>query len=237
MQMKWNSMSAKACTLTLGGSLIHCPAFDSINSHQLTLEEKFAVAAKPKTRHGRNHHECAGLANKVDIVIGMEVMVTFNISTDLDIANRARGHIIDIILDSHEEMSAVSSHTNKLQYPPLYILVCMICTKANALIGLESGVLPITPLTKTFSIVTASSNKVTITRHQLPITPAYAFTDYRSQAQTIDHCIINLATPPTGKLIPFNTYIALSQSHGRDSIWLLHNFDEHLFTHHPCEYL
>lgn len=48
MQMKWNSMSAKACTLTLGGSLIHCPAFDSIDSHQLTLEEKFAVAAKPR---------------------------------------------------------------------------------------------------------------------------------------------------------------------------------------------
>lgn len=148
----------------------------------------------------------------------MEVMVTFNVSTDLDVANGACGHIIDIILDSHEEMSAVSSCTNELQCPPLYILVCMIHTKANVLVGLESGVLPITPFTKMFSVVTASGNKVTITRHQLPITPACAFTNYRLQAQTIDHCIIDLATPPTGKLTPFNAYVALSRSRGRDSI-------------------
>ena len=40
-------------------------------------------------------------------------------------------------------------------------------------------------LTKAFSIITASANKVTITRHQVPVTLAYAFTDYRSQAQSI----------------------------------------------------
>jgi len=55
-----------------------------------------------------------------------------------------------------------------------------------------------------FSVVTANGNKITATR-QLPDTPAYAFTDYRSQAQTIgDHCIVDLATPPIGKLTPFN---------------------------------
>ncbi|OAX36992.1 hypothetical protein K503DRAFT_694053, partial [Rhizopogon vinicolor AM-OR11-026] len=36
------------------------------------------------------------------------------------------------------------------------------------------------------------------------ITPAYAFTDYRSQGQTISHTIIDIGTPPTGGLMPFN---------------------------------
>ncbi|KIM66471.1 hypothetical protein SCLCIDRAFT_110575 [Scleroderma citrinum Foug A] len=113
----------------------------------------------------------------------------------------------------------------------------MIRTKAHALEDLENSVLPITPLTKTFSVITASSNKITVTRQQLPVTPAYAFTDYHSQAQTINHCIVDLATPPTGKLTPFNAYVALSRSRGRHSIRLLRDFDERLFTHHPSEHL
>ena len=92
----------------------------------------------------------------MEIVLGMEVMVTFNVSTDLDVANVARGHEVDIALDP-------PTHMINLQYPPIYILVRMIHTKADALEGLESGVLPITPLTKTFSVITASSNKVTVT--------------------------------------------------------------------------
>ena len=34
--------------------------------------------------------------------IGMKVMVTFNVKTDLDIANGARGEIIKIVLDENE---------------------------------------------------------------------------------------------------------------------------------------
>ena len=113
----------------------------------------------------------------------------------------------------------------------------MLQTKVDALDGLESGVLPITPLTKTFSVVTASSKKITVTCQQLPITPAYAFTDYRSQVQTIDHCIMDLATPLSGQLTPFNTYVALSQSRGRNGIHLLRDFGERLFTYHPSEHL
>ncbi|KAI6019201.1 hypothetical protein EDC04DRAFT_2576003 [Pisolithus marmoratus] len=43
----------------------------------------------------------------------------------------------------------------------------------------------------------------------MPLTPAYAFTDYRSQGQTIKHAIIDIGMPPTGGLTPFNIYVAL----------------------------
>ena len=94
--MKWNLMCVKARTQAHGQMLINCPALDTIQGQQLTMEERFAVAAKPKTGWGKNQREHAGLADEVDIVIGMEVMVRFNISTDLDVANGAHGHIVDI---------------------------------------------------------------------------------------------------------------------------------------------
>jgi len=72
----------------------------------------------------------------------------------------------------------------------------MACTKADTLEGLESTrVFPITPLSKTFSVTTASGNKITVTMQQLPVTPVYAFTDYCSKAQTNNYCIIDPGTP------------------------------------------
>ncbi|KAF9554268.1 hypothetical protein CPC08DRAFT_622265, partial [Agrocybe pediades] len=40
----------------------------------------------------------------------------------------------------------------------------------------------------------------------------YAFTDYKSQGQTIEHVIIDIAKPPSGSLSPFGTYVALSRN-------------------------
>ena len=167
----------------------------------------------------------------------MEVMVTFNVATDLDLANGARGHIVDIVLNEREEAPNESTHYMWLQYPPLYVLVSMNRTKANALEGLEAGVLPVAPLTRTFVVMTPNQKKVSISRQQLPITPAYAFTDYRAQAQTIEYCVVDIAKPPYGQLTPFNAYVALSRSRGRDTIRLLRDFDERLFMKHPSEHL
>ena len=70
------------------------------------------------------------------------------------------------------------------------------------------------------------------------MTGAYAFTDYQSQGQTINHdVIVNIAMPPTGTLTPFNIYVALSRCHGHEHIQLLQDFDEKLLTMHPSEYL
>ena len=44
------------------------------------------------------------------------------------------------------------------------------------------------------------------------MTAAYAFTDYRSQGQTIPYVIVDIGSPPTGTLSLFNLYVALSRS-------------------------
>jgi len=50
------------------------------------------------------------------------------------------------------------------------------------------------------------------------------------------HVIIDLALPPTGGLTPFNAYVALSRSSGRDTIRLLRPF-QGLFMEPSCDIL
>jgi hypothetical protein len=61
------------------------------------------------------------------------------------------------------------------------------------------------------------------------MTAAYGFTDYRSQGQTLPYVMVEIAKPPSGSLDLFNLYIALSQSSGRETIWLLRDFDDQMF--------
>ncbi|KIM64653.1 hypothetical protein SCLCIDRAFT_114614 [Scleroderma citrinum Foug A] len=88
-------------------------------------------------------------------------------------------------------------------------------------------------MTQTLQIQLAGKDGKTIRRtvkhRQFPVTPAYAFTDYRAQGQTIPYVIVDIATPPTGGLNLFNLYVALSHSSGRSSIRLLRDFNSKVF--------
>ncbi|KAG2088902.1 hypothetical protein BD769DRAFT_1372314, partial [Suillus cothurnatus] len=70
---------------------------------------------------------------------------------------------------------------------------------------------------------------------QLPIMPAYAFTDFKAQGQTIDYVLIDIGRTTCFALSPFNAYVTLSRSHGCDYIRLLRDFDNELFLQHPSE--
>ncbi|KAG1787287.1 uncharacterized protein HD556DRAFT_1247072 [Suillus plorans] len=136
-------------------------------------------------------------------------MVTFNIETDLDVANGARGEVVEIVLDEHKLNFSLRNAVVELHYPPAYILIKLNRTKAEVLENLDSGVLPLVPMQRTFRIMIGGHEEV-VTRMQLPLTPAYAFTDYQSQGQTISNTIVDIAQPPSRELTPFNVYVALS---------------------------
>jgi ATP-dependent exoDNAse (exonuclease V) alpha subunit len=212
-----------------------CKANDTIQGQELTLMERYAVATKPSGRNAKQD-ERAALPNVIELAVGMKVMVTFNVDTELDVANGARGEVKEIILDERESKFCTTKPIVELDYPPAYVLIKLNRTKAKTLERLENGVLPLTPLQRTFR-VTVNGNEQVVTQRQLPLTPAYAFTDYRSQGQTVSNAIIDIAMPPSGGLSPFNVYVALSRGHGRENIRLLRDFDEKLLTTHPSEYL
>ena len=77
-----------------------------VQGRRLTLEESFAVATKPK-------------GFQAEIAVGMKVVVTFNLETDLDIANGARGELVEIVLDERESSFSLTKAVVELEYPPV----------------------------------------------------------------------------------------------------------------------
>ncbi|KIK12189.1 hypothetical protein PISMIDRAFT_121321 [Pisolithus microcarpus 441] len=96
--------------------------------------------------------------------------------------------------------------------------------RTTKLMDLEQSIVPMEPATRTFRIEVQCNGKNivrSVHRGQFLMTPMYAFTDYRSQGQTLPYVIVDIATPPSGSLNLFDLYVALSRSSGRSSIHLL----------------
>ncbi|KAI6115144.1 hypothetical protein EDD16DRAFT_1461021, partial [Pisolithus croceorrhizus] len=110
----------------------------------------------------------------------------------------------------------------------------------SKLSNLKQSMIPIEPATRSFHLkIKENAHHMTwsIQCCQFPITPAYAFTDYRSQGQTLPCVIIDITTPLSGTLNLFNLYIAQSRSHSRLQICLLHDFDNNVFQKTHCHEL
>ena len=138
----------------------------------MTKLERYAAA----TRGQEKKKPKRGLATTIEIAKGMQVMVTTNVDTDLDIANGARGEITDIILHP-DEPPLPDAPVVKLTRLPAYLLVKLKRTRATQLEGLEECVIPVEPIAMKFQIKVKIKGKKfitrTVTRKQFPITGAY----------------------------------------------------------------
>ncbi|KAG9075041.1 hypothetical protein FS749_013333 [Ceratobasidium sp. UAMH 11750] len=87
------------------------------------------------------------------LAVGMKVMVTLNIETDLDITNGAQEEIVDIVLNPDEPPFDDTPTVATLQHLPLYILVEFARhTDTINLPHLEAGIVLIVPASKNFKI-------------------------------------------------------------------------------------
>jgi len=229
----WNEHAlAKHCMKT-GNQHYIVPAEDTSRdgSEGLSMEARLAIAGLDEKKTGK-------LPATVHMAIGMKAMVLLNVATEADIANGTRGEIQDIILDEREEPTAPNEDgTITLKFPPAMLLFRPYKKTNLTFPGLPPGVIPLTPSLAPFTVTGRTDKRYKVTRRQYAMTSGYAFTDYKSQGQTIEFVIIDIGKPPTGTLSPFSAYVALSRSRGRDTIRLLRDFDASLFQHHPSEAL
>ena len=65
----------------------------------------------------------------------------------------------------------------------------------------------------------------------------YAFTDHKAQGQMIENVIVDIGPTKKFSVDAFAAYVALSQSRGQETIRLLGDFDDKIFTKHPSEHL
>ncbi|KAG8732883.1 hypothetical protein FRC10_000549 [Ceratobasidium sp. 414] len=155
--------------------------------------------------------EKGNLPDVIELAVGMEVMVTYDVETELDVANGARGVVQEVILDRRELLPdglAESPRDVTLKYPPECVLVKLARTKARTLLGLEEDVVPIVPIEQGYEILLKGDKRKWVLRRQLPMTAAYMFTDYRAQGQTIRRVIVDIPRPPLGELAPFKTSLS-----------------------------
>lgn len=230
----WNARALREMCSATKRTLYVVPAADSasipgLGRRDLTQHEAAIVASlSPDVKK---------LEDAVEIAVGMRCMLTWNVRTEADLANGTVGEVVGLVLDKREPYAERQAPIIRLLFPPRYILLKPLYTTAQSLPGLDNGVFPIEPVERVFFIST-QGQKIAVTRSQLPITGAYAMTDYRAQGQTMAAAIVDLAKPPTGSgLTPFAAYVALSRSRGRENIRILRDFDPKLFTTHPSEAL
>jgi ATP-dependent exoDNAse (exonuclease V) alpha subunit len=190
-----------------------------------------------------NEKKTKRLRERVEIAVGMKMMVLLNLSTEADIANGTTGTIEDIILDPRDENCTLNDDGSVLlKYPPALIIfkpenenesLHFTDHFAKHTRKLPKGAVPLTPSSVSFTVHGSDGQSYTIHRRQFPITASYAITDIKSQGQTMGPALVDLSSPPSGKLSGFNAYVALSRSKGRKTIRLLRDFDETMFQTPP----
>ena len=232
VRVQWNAATARRQSLHMGTQLYAFHAEDTAGSDRgtLSLPNRVTVA-------GMRSKETGGLEEIVELAVGMKVMITENVATEADLANGTRGEIVGIVLDARDEPANTGVDSPiELHYPPAVVFFKPSRSSFPKLANLEEGVLPVFPKESSF-FINGKKTGTKITRRQVPMTAAYAFTDYKSQGQTLEHVIVDLAKPARGVLTSFNAYVALSRSRGRSSIRLLREFENALFTTHPSRAL
>jgi hypothetical protein len=207
----WNEAALREHCVKNRKTLFICPAHDECHGRPLALSERCDLAIKMKSAK-----RSKATANIVEFATGAQVLVTQNLDVDIDVTNGVRGEIVGVVLDPEEEAELEEAAVVKLTRMPKCLLVKMARTRQGKLDGLEDGVIPIKPVTVPILIDVKLKNgkwvQRTIRRIQFTMTTAYAFTDYRSQGQTIATLLTDVAKPPSGKLDLFNLYVTLSRS-------------------------
>ena len=237
----WNRATIRKHSAQTGNIIYVSEAEDSVGNSRLplTMEQK-VIVARMKTADAKGVKGTKKLHHRVEIAIGMKVMVTLNLATEADLANSSRGTIHDIILDPREQINAGQIDEYGivwLQYPPAMILFKPFHYEFEPFPGLEPGLIPIFPSEVSFIIHTGDNPKTMVHQRQYPLMGAYAFTDHKAQEQTIEYVVVDIGPTRRFPVDPFTAYVALSRSRGMDNIRLLRDFDNKIFTHHPSEAL
>ncbi|KIL54765.1 hypothetical protein M378DRAFT_1051766 [Amanita muscaria Koide BX008] len=237
VRKKWNTAASHGHCQKTKRQLLICPAEDTKRGSAVLSSEERLALLKRKFEAKSRQSDRSQLEDEILLAEGMKVMLVTNIQTDFDMANGSRGVVQSIFLDPREPQWDTKRSERTLHFPPACVLIKLERMRVGHFEELSERVVPIFPVESKIRLQLTRKKTVTVTRRQIPLTPAYAFTDYRAQGQSLPYVIVDLGRPPTGKLTAFNAYVALSRSAGRKTIKLLREFDEELFTTVPCEEL
>ena len=168
-----------------------------------------------------------GLPRELKLFIGMPVMVTNNIATELGITNGTTGFVRSIHLKTGEVVSGDTGYHYFVE-PPNYIIVELEDINMKPLDGLPLNYVPILPKRESFQVSMPGKKKsVTVNRQHFPLVPLFSCTAHKSQGQTLKKAIVDLV-PRNGNTrgvgIEFS-YVPLSRVKTLQDLVILRPFD------------
>ena len=180
-----------------------------------------------KIKHWANT-STRGLPRELQLFIGMPVMVTNNIATELGITNGTVGKVRSIHFQNGEVISQEETGYHHIEHPPDHIIVELEDIHMEPLDGLPPNCVPISVKTEGFSVYLPGKNKsVNVNRSHFPLVPRFSCTAHKSQGQTLQKAIIDLV-PVNGKTkgvgIEF-AYVPLSRVRRLQDLTILRPFD------------
>lgn len=246
VRTRWNSAALRKTCEDSHVPLVRILSDDSINGLCLSPVQREIVRIAEEKRKQRieNMLEKNLLPREIELAVGAKVVITENIATQFHMVNGARGVVTNILLDPRDEGLIAEGGEMVPRYLPLCVVVQLNDVREEwrnvpMFPGLGPREVPIVPAERHMRIQEpVGPNRPpatrTVVRKQLPLTTAYGLTDYRSQGQTIHKLLLDLKSPPGNHaLSPFNLYVALSRSHGREDIRILREFEDKPFYFTP----
>ncbi|KAF0490306.1 ATP-dependent DNA helicase PIF1 [Gigaspora margarita] len=141
----------------------------------------------------------------------MKVVITVNICANDNLANSSQGILRQIVYDKDSIESSVSNkNIIVLKSPPKYIIIELTGRNPGSYQDLQPNHVPIYPVKRPCVCTIWKCDGTKIQRRfqcfQLPITPAFTFTDYKCQGRTLQKAIVDLASSNTSN----GLYVMLS---------------------------
>ena len=140
-------------------------------------------------------------------------------------ANGALGTLREVVIDDGSvDRSRSSPGCIVLKTAPKYIVVELVGRKPGDYTNLGGGQVPIYPTKRncewTYKTLDGTAQRKQFQRTQLPVTPAFAFTDYKCQGTTLGKVVVDFA----GGVSSSGMYVMLSRVQRREDLLVLQHF-------------
>ena len=173
-----------------------------------------------------------GLPRELQLFIGMPVMVTNNIATELGITNGTEGWVRSIHFRNGEVITGDTGY-HEIVHPLDYIIVELEDVSMRPLEGLPPNHVPIAVKKEGFCVYLPEENKrINVNRSHFPLVPLYSCTAHKSQGKTLKKAIVDLV-PINGKTkgvgLEF-AYVPLSRVRRLQDLTILRPFDPRILN-------
>ena len=241
IRQAWNNQAAVRYSIQNNTQMFVSPSIDS------------GVRCNRNTMVWTGDHKTEMLATWNILCIGATALVTANIAVELNMANGSKVVIREVVPHPEDHEGWRRIHTDRivrLSRPPIAVWVeSMSGPSLEEPLNLHPDLhscgkwFPIMPTKQSIAIpkeygpTSSTRNKSTFERIQIPLTCAFAMSDFRVQGNGLKKAIFDLKKPPSGRLLAANIYVMLSRVSNWEDLAILRPFEDSVLSGHADEEL